>query len=276
MKPDPKDQKNSSIQPSLLMLTPVKGAVPFLERYFELLYRLTYPAKRISLAFLESDSEDGTWQDLQTRLPALRERFRRAELFRRDFDFRFSRSTPRWTPALQLKRRTILARSRNYLLSRALGDEDWVLWIDVDLVDYPADIIERLLAAGKDIVQPHCVNAATGETFDLNAWRDKGRRHMDDLKQEGDLVKLHAVGGTMLLVKADVHREGLVFPTFLYGKRNPLIRADNGMVKRREIQKRLRGEHCGEVETEGLGMMAHDMGYECWGMPNLKIKHWDG
>jgi len=260
----------------MLILTPVKNAGSFLDRYFELLYRLTYPAALISVAFLESDSEDNTLQDLQARLPGLRERFRRADLFHKNFDFRRSQDTPRWTPALQLKRRTILARSRNYLLSRALDEEDWVLWIDVDLVEYPADIIERLLAPGKEIVQPHCVNSATGETFDLNAWRDRGRRHMDNLEREGDLVKLHAVGGTMLLVKADVHREGLVFPTFLYGKRSPLIRADNGMVKRREIRKRLRGEHCGEIETEGLGIMAYDMGYECWGMPHVKITHWDG
>lgn len=31
--------------------------------------------------------------------------------------------------------------------------------------------------------------------------------------------------------------------------------------------------YTGEIETEGLGMMAYDMGYECWGMPNLEIKH---
>jgi hypothetical protein len=29
----------------------------------------------------------------------------------------------------------------------------------------------------------------------------------------------------------------------------------------------------GEIETEGLGIMAHEMGYECWGMPNLEILH---
>jgi hypothetical protein len=27
----------------------------------------------------------------------------------------------------------------------------------------------------------------------------------------------------------------------------------------------------GEIETEGLGVLASDMGYECWGMPNLEI-----
>jgi len=31
----------------------------------------------------------------------------------------------------------------------------------------------------------------------------------------------------------------------------------------------------GEIETEGLGIMAHDMGYECWGLPNLEVIHRD-
>jgi peptide chain release factor subunit 1 len=29
----------------------------------------------------------------------------------------------------------------------------------------------------------------------------------------------------------------------------------------------------GEVETEGLGIMAQDMGYQCWGLPDLEVIH---
>ena len=29
----------------------------------------------------------------------------------------------------------------------------------------------------------------------------------------------------------------------------------------------------GEIETEGLGIMAADMGLECWGLPLLEIRH---
>lgn len=169
---------------------------------------------------------------------------------------------------LQLRRRAVLARSRNHLLSRALADEDWVLWIDVDVIDYPADIIERLLATGKDIVYPHCVIEPGDEpkrTFDRNAWRDHGRLHMDDLRAEGDLVPLDTVGGTMLLVRADAHRDGLVFPPFPYGGGSALIRDTNFF-----------SAGPGEIETEGLGVLASDMGYECWGMPNLEVLHYPG
>ena len=50
----------------------------------------------------------------------------------------------------------------------------------------------------------------------------------------------------MLLVRADLHREGLVFPPFSYKS---------------------------HIESEGLAFMARDMGYRCWGMPNLEIFH---
>jgi hypothetical protein len=160
-------------------------------------------------------------------------------------------------------------------LFRALDDEDWVLWMDVDIVECPADIIEQLIRAGKDIVQPNCVKDYGGKSNDLNAWRDKGNLILSDLKKDGELVRLHAVGGTMLLVKADVHRSGLVFPPFLYGNANPLIRDTHTFSTKRRIRNILDKRITGEIETEGLGIMAHDMGYECWGMPNLEIRHRD-
>jgi hypothetical protein len=96
-----------------------------------------------------------------------------------------------------------------------------------------------------------------GPTYDLNAWRDHARLNMHDLRAEGEVVQLDAVGGTMLLIRADIHRDGLIFPPFGYGKGNERARTDRD----------------GEIETEGLGIMAIDMGYQCWGMPRLEIRH---
>ena len=250
----------------VLILTPVKNASPFLETYFSALSKLSYPRELISIGFLESDSADDTYELVVAQAARLSGLFRRVGVWQRDFGFEMPAGVPRWSPDWQVQRRTILARSRNHLLSRALVDEDWVLWIDADVMAYPADIVERLLATGKDIVHPHClINLAhqPAKTFDLNAWRDHGRLHMEDLRPEGDVVPLDSVGGTMLLVRADVHRDGLVFPPFLYGKRNPLIRSDVFFPSSE-----------GEIETEGLGVMASDMGYQCWGMPNLEILHY--
>ena len=273
-------------QPSVLILTPVKNAALHLSRYFALLDRLTYPAQLISLGLLESDSTDGTYEAVNEHLAGRRAAGQRAACWKKDFGYQIPRATPRWAHHIQIQRRSILAKSRNHLLSRALSSEEWVLWLDVDVCEYPPDIIERLLAVNKDIVQPHCVRQFGGATFDRNAWRDGGLR-MDELRPEGELVRLHAVGGTMLLVRADAHREGLIFPTFLYGRRNRLIRFCNGFAaprngwqrlfrRARWLLARLPGYNCsfeGEIETEGFGMMADDMGYECWGLPHLEILH---
>ena len=240
----------------VLILTPVKDAAKFLPTYARLLQRLTYPARLISIGLLEGDSADGTWRALGRCRAVLARRFSRVETWKRDFGFRLPRGVPRWAPEIQAPRRSIIARSRNHLLARALDDEDWVLWIDVDVIDYPRDVIQRLLATQKHIVTPNCVLEPGGRSFDLNAWRDHGRLHLHDLRREGELVRLDAVGGTMLLVRADLHRDGLVFPAFPYGRASRYARADNP-----------------ELDTEGLGIMARDMGHQCWGMPRLEIRH---
>jgi len=226
---------------------------------------LTYPHQRLSLVFLESDSDDDTWEVLQQRREALQREYRAVRLFRENFNYHTWRE--RNDAREQLQRRAVLARSRNRLLQLGLDDEDWVLWLDVDVMWWPARVLECMLAVERDIVVPHCITPE-GKTFDLNTFRIReemqdsdwapyvqdgllqpprgfGRLYLDEL-HNGDCVELDAVGGTMLLVRADLHRRGLVFPEAPY--RN-------------------------YIETEGLAMMARDMGVTCWGMPGLEIIH---
>ena len=184
--------------PTILILTPVKQAAGHLDRYFELLDTLSYPADRISLGMLEGDSTDATYESIArtswhaaTALPT-------GDPGPLERGLPASRRGRRWAPPFQLPRRVVLARARNRLLHAALHDEQWVLWLDVDVVDYPHDVIEQLLAAGKEIVTPHCVTAPGGPSFDWNAWRDNGQVRLDQLRGE-QLVRLDAVGGTMLL-----------------------------------------------------------------------------
>jgi len=240
----------------VLILTPVKDAAACVEPYRRRIESLTYPHDRISIGLLESDSSDQTWNELQRVVPLLRRTFSTVALYKRDFGYRIPLGIHRAAPQIQGERRAVMARSRNHLLFAALGDEDWVLWMDIDLIEHPPNIVERLLATGKDIVQPHCVLDRGGPTFDKNAWSDRGLKHMDQLRGAGDLVELESVGGSMLLVRADIHRDGLIFPAFSYGRQSPRARSA-----------------AGEIETEGLAMMAYDMGHSCWGMPNLEIRH---
>lgn len=247
---------------TVLVLTPVKTASRFLDGYFAGLESLTYPRHLLSLGILEGDSLDDTAIQIEQRLTRCAADFNRVTYVHKDFNFQIPASMPRYMDIFQPQRRAILAKARNTLLFRALGDEDWVLWLDVDVEEYPADIIERLLAVGRDIVHPNCVTDYGGPSFDRNAWSDGGRLHMSDMRGQG-LVRLESVGGTMLLVRADRHREGLVFPPFFYGARSRWIRDPHPLT----------GAASGEIETEGLAMMAKDMGIECWGLPDLEILH---
>ena len=160
--------------------------------------------------------------------------------------------------------------------------------VDSDLEGYPPDVLQSLLSSGKQIVVPNCVMQPGGRSYDLNSWRvadsaafgnaasvralqrmhdgvhaklvaagtpsalllegysQTGHRYLSQLRKEGRLVRLDAVGGAMLLVDAELHRHGLVFPPFVYRHR---------------------------IETEGLSMMALDMGVLSWGMPGVEVRH---
>ena len=253
-------------RPPVLVLTPVKDAAAFLPRYLKNLAALDYPRELISLGLLEGDSQDGTWEMLQDALPGLRAQYRRVTVVRQDFGL--LSDGPRWTAGIQRRRRSVLAKARNHLVSRALADEEWVLWLDVDVAAYPPDLIQRLLGAGKDIVVPHCVTEPAGPTYDLNTFvlrpgagalnwsqwmrdgilqppRGFGRRYLEDLRGQ-ELIRVDSVGGTALLVRADLHRDGLIFPTVPY--------------------RRL-------IETEGMAALARDMGTACWALTALEVVH---
>ena len=139
---------------TVLILTPMKTASRYLEGYFKRLETLTYPHNLISLGILEGDSSDDTFSQLQRRLPASCKDFRSKHVFKKDFGLIMPRDVPRFEPVYQPQRRAVLAKSRNHLLFRALRNEDWVLWLDVDVVEFPADILQQLIALDLDIVTP--------------------------------------------------------------------------------------------------------------------------
>ena len=249
----------------VLVAVPVKNAAAFLPSFIANLGALDFPHRQLSLAFLESDSDDGTWEALEARRGELEAEYHSLQLFREHFGYRTHRR--RGHIAEQLKRRAVMARSRNRLVQQALGDEDWVLWCDVDVQWWPPNALRCLLAEERDIIVPHCV-FPDGGTFDKNTFRIKpgfgdadfaphivdglvqppagfGRLYLGELGAER-CAELDAVGGTMLLVRADLHRQGLEFPEQPY-------------------------RHY--IETEGLSMMARDMGHRSYGLPGLEIVH---
>jgi len=197
---------------------------------------LTFPHAQIALGFLESDSQDGTFAWLKEILPDLQSEFSRVALLKRDSGFQMVGE--RWEVGNQRKRREILAQSRKYLLSRSLQEEDWVLWLDVDVQCYPLNVIEQLLESGKEIAVPNCVMVGMHQQFDLNTYKLKptaneidwrpyivdgllqppagiGLWYLNDLELL-DAIEIDAVGGAMLLVRTDLHREVWIFPHHIH------------------------------------------------------------
>jgi hypothetical protein len=190
----------------------------------------------------------------------------------------------------QKKRRSLLARYRNLLLSLSLSESDRaVLWIDADMVTIPSNIIEMFQQSNKEIVTVHTKRGR--ETYDLNAWQGPrikptaaereriargglfiprpgpGAKHMDNfntyasmknLRGSQNIVPLDSVGGTVLWVQAELHRQGVIFPP-LY-----LIGSEWGQV----------GGYDG-IETEGICYLANAvLGRQaCWGMPAIIAQH---
>jgi hypothetical protein len=76
---------------------------------FRLLDRLRYPRALISLAYLESDSLDGTFEALGARLEQPGRRYRRRRLLQQNMGFHLPPGTPRWAPQVQLPRRAALS-----------------------------------------------------------------------------------------------------------------------------------------------------------------------
>lgn len=160
----------------------------------------------------------------------------------------------------------------------------WVLWLDSDIVETPPTLIEDLTSHNKPVIVPNCyqryLNPETGQmdvrAYDYNSWIDSdialqlaAEMGPDDVLFEGyaeiptyrslmawmksqnpedadphNEVELDGVGGTALMVKADVHRDGAMFPPFPF-------------------------YHM--LETEGFAKMAKRLGYTCWGLPDYFV-----
>ena len=256
---------DSELEQKIMIAVPVKNAAAFIPTFVHNVLRLSYPQHLLSVTFLSSDSNDGTEAALIQTKQSLDPYVADVRLFVQDFGYHSRK--PRYRRTQQLVRRSILARSRNLLLQRGLRDEDWVLWIDVDVQWWPKNVLECLLAEDQQIIVPNCLTP-DGRPFDLNSFRIQdgmtykdwkpwiqddllqpplgfGREYLSDLRAE-HRVRLDGVGGAMLLVKAELHRQGLLFPEY---------------------------PHRHYIETEGLAAAAADRDVECWGLPNLEIIH---
>jgi mannan polymerase complexes MNN9 subunit len=182
----------------------------------------------------------------------------------------------------QKARRAAMAKARNSLLFTTMGPTtSWVLWMDADIVETPPSLIQDLASYDVPIIVPNCFQRYYNEDkkandireYDYNNWIDSptarelgAKMGKDDILLEGYAemptyrslmakmydksadptakIKLDGVGGATLLVKAEVHRDGAMFPPFPF-------------------------YHL--IETEGFAKMANRLNWESFGLPNYLV-----
>ncbi|KAF2181969.1 glycosyltransferase family 62 protein [Zopfia rhizophila CBS 207.26] len=186
----------------------------------------------------------------------------------------------------QKTRRAAMAKARNSLLFTTLGPTtSWVLWLDADIVEFPPTLIQDLARVNEPIVAPNCFQRFYNDDkkekdirpYDYNNWVDSptAKEMANKMAKDGILlegyaemptyrslmammhdpsgdpgmkVKLDGVGGAALLVKAEVHRDGAMFPAFPF-------------------------YHL--IETEGFAKMAARLNWESYGLPNYLVYHYN-
>jgi mannan polymerase complexes MNN9 subunit len=214
----------------------------------------------------------------------MKDRFASIIIERQDFDPPLASQTEaeRHKMENQKARRAAMSRARNSLLFTTLGPStSWVLWLDSDIIETPPTLIQDLAAHDKAIIVPNCFQKFEDpkskemleRPYDFNSWQDSdtarelaAKMGPDDILLEGyaqmatyrtlmaymfseggdprQEIALDGVGGTALLVKAEVHRDGAMFPPFPF-------------------------YHL--IETEGFAKMAKRLGWSSTGLPNYKV-----
>ncbi|CCH62615.1 hypothetical protein TBLA_0H03340 [Henningerozyma blattae CBS 6284] len=185
---------------------------------------------------------------------------------------------------VQKERRAAMALARNELLFSTIGPHtSWVLWLDADIVETPPTVIQDMTAHDKAVLAANVYQRYFDEekkeksirAYDFNNWQesDTGLQiaagmNDDEIIVEGyseiatyrplmahfydptasvnSEMMLDGVGGGCTLVKADVHRDGAMFPNFPF-------------------------YHL--IETEGFAKMAKRLNYEVFGLPNYLVYH---
>ncbi|TAQ88350.1 hypothetical protein B7494_g3327 [Chlorociboria aeruginascens] len=159
----------------------------------------------------------------------------------------------------QKVRRAAMSRARNSLLFTTLGPStSWVLWLDSDIVETPTTLIQDLASHDKAIIVPNCfqrymdpkTKKMSERPYDFNSWQDSDTARKlgdtlgrDDILLEGyaematyrtlmakmdtedggveQEISLDGVGGTALLVKAEVYHYNDFFHPSIHPSLSP-------------------------------------------------------
>jgi GT2 family glycosyltransferase len=120
-------------------------------------------------------------------------------------------------------RQLAIAKIRQNMIDRHLRDEKWVFWVDADLVEYPANLVEELISRAEggiaaplvlmegDLSEPaYPAGFGPGRFYDIAGFIENGRwaRFTQPyFDQIGPVYQLDSVG-SCYLINADLYRGG--------------------------------------------------------------------
>ncbi|KAL4946363.1 hypothetical protein BDV06DRAFT_208829 [Aspergillus oleicola] len=272
----------------VLMCTPLRDAASHLPMFFSHLRNLTYPHHLIDLAFLVSDSKDGTNEMLLDMLEEIQHDqdrdipFGEISVIQKDFGQQVTQDVEsRHGFAAQAGRRKLMAQARNWLLSATLRPTHaWVYWRDADVLTAPSTILEDLMRHDKDVIVPNVWRPLPewlgGEQpYDLNSWQESetALALAETLDEDAVIVEGYAEYATW--------RPHLAYLRDPFGDPDMEMELDGiGGVSILAKAKVFRaGVHFPafsfqrHAETEGFGKMAKRMGFSVVGLPHYTIWH---
>lgn len=254
----------------VLILSPLRNAAKFLPTFAEQLSHLDYPHSLIRIGFAEEGSSDDSFRIATEIASALKTNhgFSNATVYKLQISGNNFTLADRRDIQIELQRRGHMARARNILASLALTDEKWILWIDVDVKIFRPDLIKQFLYSDKDVMVASALAEYTSKylsheatayrDYDLNSFNESiingkaVRLQAHDFKAMGREVPIQFVGACALMLRADCVRRGLHFP-------EKIIRSPKS-----EVQA---------IESEGLGLLARQMGFGVFVLPFLEVYH---
>ncbi|CCE65492.1 hypothetical protein TPHA_0L01370 [Tetrapisispora phaffii CBS 4417] len=273
----------------VLIATPMQT---FHDAYWSNLLKMSYPRSLLELGFIipRTPTGDETLKKLEAAVKNVQtgkveDRFAKITILRQDSQsFDKLGEKERHSLAVQKERRSAMALARNELLFSSIGPStSWVLWLDADIVETPATVIQDMTNHNKPVLAANVYqrffdkekNENSIRPYDFNNWAESEKgleiaknMNEDEIIVEGyaeiatyrplmahfydkagkidALMALDGVGGGCTLVKAEVHRDGAMFPNFPF-------------------------YHL--IETEGFAKMAKRLNYEIFGLPNYLVYH---
>ncbi|CUS24422.1 LAQU0S16e01354g1_1 [Lachancea quebecensis] len=221
----------------------------------------------------------------KTQLGKKDQRFSKITILRQDSQsFDSLQENKRHALEVQKERRAAMALARNELLFSTIGPHtSWILWLDADIIETPPNLIQDMTTHNKPVLAANVyqkylnkeTNKIAERPYDFNNWADSENALQMAAKMADDEVlfegyaelptyrtlmahlydangaqtaemSLDGVGGGCTLVKAEVHRDGAMFPSFPF-------------------------YHL--IETEGFAKMARRLDYQIFGLPNYLVYH---